>query len=279
MNTLNWFSTPDFGSFAGPHCLPYFNNLGPNSHAPQPRAQHKPITQTLEPYVTGTSILGIKYKDGVMLAGDTLASYGSLARFRDVRRIRPVGKYTLIGATGEYSDFQEIVHILDDLTTNDDITDDGSALFPNSIHSYLTRVMYGKRNKMDPLYAQMVVAGYRNGSFLGLVDLRGTNYEDDTIATGYGGHIARPLLRKAFKPDMSREEAKLLLESCLTVLYYRDARAFDRIQYATITAEGTFISEPYELVTDWSVGNITYGDGVKHSEYKTDDNNNKVAKF
>ena len=29
------------------------------------------------PYVTGTSVLAITYKDGVMLAADTLGSYGS----------------------------------------------------------------------------------------------------------------------------------------------------------------------------------------------------------
>ena len=39
-----------------------------------------PIKRTQQPIVTGTSVLGIKYKDGVMLAADTLASYGSLAR-------------------------------------------------------------------------------------------------------------------------------------------------------------------------------------------------------
>ena len=39
-----------------------------------------PMKRTQQPIVTGTSVLGIKYKDGVMLAADTLASYGSLAR-------------------------------------------------------------------------------------------------------------------------------------------------------------------------------------------------------
>lgn len=87
-----------------------------------------------DPIVTGSSILAITYKDGVMMAADTLgmsvrcrmlprfvvhvastASYGSLARFRDLRRIRTVGKNTIIGASGEYSDFQFIMHDLDDL--------------------------------------------------------------------------------------------------------------------------------------------------------------------
>jgi 20S proteasome subunit beta 7 len=33
-----------------------------------------PIQHTQQPIVTGTSVLGIKYKDGVMLAADTLGT-------------------------------------------------------------------------------------------------------------------------------------------------------------------------------------------------------------
>ena len=36
-----------------------------------------------------------------MMASDTLASYGSLARYKDMRRLKPVGDMTLIGASGE----------------------------------------------------------------------------------------------------------------------------------------------------------------------------------
>ncbi len=37
---------------------------------------------TLRPIVTGSSVVGIKYRDGVMLAADTLGSYGNLARYK-----------------------------------------------------------------------------------------------------------------------------------------------------------------------------------------------------
>ena len=65
-----------------------------------------------QPIVTGTSILGIRYKDGIMMAADTLASYGSLARFMDVRRLKDIGSNTLIGASGDMSDFQFVQHEL-----------------------------------------------------------------------------------------------------------------------------------------------------------------------
>jgi len=268
------FSMPDLGQFSDPHCLPLFNNYGPNARAPAPfsQAQRGPKTNTTEPYVTGTSILGIKYKDGVMLASDTLLSYGSLARFRDVRRISPVGNYTLIGASGEYSDFQYILRLLDELVVDDQLSDDGSALYPHSIHSWLTRVLYSRRNKFDPLWGQYIIAGHRDGkSFLGFSDMRGSSYTDNTIATGYGAYIAIPLMRNHFKPDMTKEEAQKLLEECLRILYYRDARAFCKIQIATIDANGPSISEPYELATNWDVGIIEYGGHIKNSSFVFDE--------
>jgi len=56
-----------------------------------------------------------------MLAADTLASYGTLAMFKDVERIAKAGDNTLIGAGGEYSDFQQIQHTLEHLTGDDTV--------------------------------------------------------------------------------------------------------------------------------------------------------------
>ena len=44
-----------------------------------------------------------------------IASYGSLSRFRDLRRLQPIGNHTIVGASGEYSDFQYLLTKLDDI--------------------------------------------------------------------------------------------------------------------------------------------------------------------
>lgn len=45
------------------------------------------------------------------------------------------------------------------------------------------------------------------GRFLGYVDLIGTMYQDDIIATGFASYVCTPLLRKA-GTNMSEAEAK-----------------------------------------------------------------------
>ena len=44
-----------------------------------------------------------------------IASYGSTLRYKSVGRIKPIGKHSLLGASGEISDFQEILRYLDEL--------------------------------------------------------------------------------------------------------------------------------------------------------------------
>jgi len=209
-------------------------------------------SRTLDPTTTGTSVLGIKCRDFVMIASDTCVSYGSLARYRSIHRMKNVGEYTLIGATGEYSDFQFVMDLLNQLMTQDKLHDDASVLYPKEIFNYLTRVMYNRRNNFNPYYNQFVLSGFRNGtSFMGYVDLVGTSYQDDTLATGYGAYIARPLLRKAWRPDLTKKEAQKILEDSMRVLFYRDARSLNRIQIGTVSQEGWTISEPFSLETNW----------------------------
>lgn len=95
---------------------PYLDHIsaGPAVHARDAFDDARQHTQ--QPIVTGTSILALRYKDGIMMASDTLASYGSLARFMDIRRIIHVeGANSLVGAGGDMSDFQYIKHIIDKL--------------------------------------------------------------------------------------------------------------------------------------------------------------------
>lgn len=50
---------------------------------------------------------------------------------------------------------------------------------------------------MNPWWIDLVIGGWQDGEpFLGHVDVRGRAYEDKVIATGYGKHLAIPLLRE-----------------------------------------------------------------------------------
>lgn len=90
--------------------------------------------------MTGTSVLGLVFADGVMLAADNLgtsnaptrmtlrssssrfsyiASYGSLARFRDIQRLVPLestkSSSTCLAVGGDMSDFQYLQRQLESM--------------------------------------------------------------------------------------------------------------------------------------------------------------------
>lgn len=208
---------------------------GADTFMVDPHAIADPARQhTQYPYVTGTSVLGIKYKDGVLVACDTLGAYGSTKRYKSVERIKKVNDNCIIAASGELSDFQYLLKLLDELTTDDFRADDGISLGPQEVYSYLCRVMYNRRNKFDPLWNSLVVAGIEpahveaegsssSSTFLGMVGMIGTHYADSHVTTGFANHLARPLFREKQSDDMSEEAAVELMHEALRVCYYRCA--------------------------------------------------------
>ncbi|KAF8530116.1 proteasome endopeptidase complex beta subunit [Hysterangium stoloniferum] len=238
------------------------------SHRAQPKdAFTESVQHTQSPIVTGTSVLAIQYKDGIMMAADKLASYGSLARFKDVSRLHPVGDSTVIGAGGDMSDFQYLQAVLDDLIVDEFTHADGNTLGPSEIFEVISRIMYGRRSKFDPLWNSLLVGGFQDGkSFLAYVDLLGTTYKASTIATGYGAYIALPLLRKAVEGrehEMTEEEARALINESMKVLFYRDARSLNKYQVATITAKGIEITDGLSAATEWAFAEGIRGYGAQ----------------
>ncbi|CAB3373348.1 Hypothetical predicted protein [Cloeon dipterum] len=232
-----------------------FPNMRSSSGEEEMQRSQTPIT-------TGTSVLGLKFDNGVIICADTLGSYGSLARFRDCQRVMKVNNNIAVGVGGDYADFQYLKRVIDQKIMDEHIADDGFALKPKALYTWLTRVMYNRRNKFDPLWNNYVVGGMQEGvPFLGAVDLRGMAYQDRHIATGYGSYIALPLLRDAAdkNPNMSLQQAKEIMEKCLEVLYYRDARSFPKYQMAIVTAEGVTVSDVLEVKSNWEVAHMISG--------------------
>lgn len=227
---------------------------------------------TTRPIVTGTSVLGLVYDGGVLLAADTLLSYGSMAKVQNAQRLKAIeGTSVVVGGSGEYSDFNKVCEILtakalEETTTDlmDSLyADTSSAMTAETTWNYLRMILYSRRNKMNPLWNDLLVAGTdsKGQPFLGSVDKIGTTVKDTFLATGFGAYLAMPLLREKWRNDLSEGEARALLEDCMRILFYRDCRASAKIQLAKCTSEGVLVSEPYQLETDWSAPSMVAAKG------------------
>ncbi|CAK7229885.1 Proteasome subunit beta type-7 [Sporothrix bragantina] len=224
-----------------------------------------PKQATQAPVVTGTSVIALKFNGGVVMAADNLASYGSLARFTDTQRLRPFGKQAVLGFSGDVSDMQYLDRHLNDLEIQEGYEQEGDAendddekkehgLNAANLHTYLSKLFYGRRNKFDPLWNQVLVAGFDNKDdvFLACVDLRGTTYASPSLATGYGAALAQPIMRKVAETEeqakqLTQERAVKVIKECMKVLYYRDARSLDTYSLAIITKDGVKLSTDEKL--------------------------------
>ncbi|KAF2842818.1 20S proteasome subunit beta 7 [Patellaria atrata CBS 101060] len=226
----------------GPYNNSYLQTSGPSQH-------------TQSPIVTGTSVLAIKFKDGVVIAADNLASYGSLARFTDVKRLLRFNSRAVIGFGGDVSDMQYLTRLLSSLEINENYSVTSSTeLAANNLHTYLHKVMYKRRSDFNPLWNQILIAGLdvADNPYLASVDLLGTTFSSPTLATGFGAHLAVPIMRRVCPDEeaakeLTQEQAVETVRECMKVLFYRDARSLDKYSIAVVTKEGVDLKHGEKL--------------------------------
>ncbi|KAK7617072.1 nucleophile aminohydrolase [Phyllosticta citricarpa] len=205
--------------------------------------QAGPTQHTQRPIVTGTSVVAVKFKDGIVMAADNLASYGALARFTDVKRLRQFGPHTVLGFGGDVSDMQYLDRLLTSLSIREEYSaaDATATLNAKNLHTYVSKVLYKRRSDFNPLWNVVLIGGFDHGGapFLASADLLGTTFSAPALATGFGAHLATPVLRRAVPDEaaaanLSRDDAVNLVKECMKVLFYRDARSLDRYSIAVV---------------------------------------------
>lgn len=197
----------------------------------------------------------MKYNHGVIIAGDKLVSYGNLARYHNVDRVFKINQNIVLGMGGDYADFQFIKQHIDEMILTDFSSDDKILLKPKDLFTWLTRVLYNRRSKFNPLWLEMVVGGMQDDEpFLGHINVRGRAYTSDVVSTGFGTHLALPLLREHSEngEPMNEQQAKDVVKKCMEVLFYRDCRGYPKYSQANINRHGASV-EDQDVNQNWNV--------------------------
>ena len=153
-------------------------------------------------------------------------------------------------------------------SADEENTDNLSA---KNLHTYLAKVMYHRRSEFNPLWNAILVAGLDSSDapYLASVDLLGTTFSAPSLATGYGSHLAQPILRKLVPDEesskaLSQEAAVEAIKECMKVLFYRDARSLDRYSIGIITKEGVTLHEDEKLENQsWAFAERIRGYGTQ----------------
>lgn len=90
--------------------------------------------------------------------------------------------------------------------------------------------------------------------------LLGVTYHSSTIATGFGAHMALPLLRNLIPEDkdfvkVNEEQISKAVEDSMRVLYYRDARSGDQYSVVIIKIDESTGELDFKFIKDAKVEN------------------------
>lgn len=166
----------------------------------------------------GTTVLAIRYKDGVIIAGDRRATEGYQVSARRVEKVYRCDDYSAIAISGAAGACIEMAKLLQvELEHYEKL--EGVFLTTEGKANKLSQMIKGNLPlAMQGLIVIPIFAGYDLGKCEGRIykyDVTGGRYEEtDYYATGSGGKDARNTLKKLFSPGMSEEKVvHLALES------------------------------------------------------------------
>ncbi len=190
---------------------------------------------SMESLKHGTTTVGIRVKEGVVLAADKRATAGHLIAHRKVKKIVKVTDKIAITIAGLVADAQALADLLKNQLSYYRISVKKEPTVYTAA-TLLSLVLYS--SKWFPYIVQLLVGGYDNESRLYALDWFGTLTEEEYVATGSGSPIALGLLEEEYSRDLSIDEAVELARKAISSSIRRDTASGDGIDVAIITQKG-----------------------------------------
>lgn len=206
------------------HLLPNFSGL---EKIPQASVPH------------GTTIVAFKHAEGVIVAGDRLATEGHRVASRKIDKVFATDAYSLMAISGAAGPCIEMAKLLSVELEHYEKIEGETLELEGKANKLAQMVRQNLPAAMQGLVVVPLFAGYdlrRKTGRLWKFDITGQRYEEsDFEATGSGGLYARESLKKSWRPDLSRREAIAAAVQALT-----DAADEDRATGGIDLARGIY---------------------------------------
>jgi proteasome beta subunit len=197
----------------------------------------------------GTTVVALRYADGVVMAGDRRATAGNLISHRSMEKVFPADRHSGVAIAGAAGPAVEMVKLFQlqlehyEKVEGEPLSLEGKAnQLSMMVRGNLPAAMQGLA--VVPLFAGYDLARQRGRLFE--FDVTGGRYEEnDHASTGSGSLHAGTVVKLGWKPDLTREEAVDLALKALFQAADEDSATGgpDLVRgiyptMATITAEG-----------------------------------------
>lgn len=181
---------------------------------------------------TGTTTIGMKVKDGVILASDQRATMNNIIAHSNVQKVYPLADNLGMTIAGVVGDAQLMVRFIQSEIAIYSMKR-GSQMSVNAAATLVGNVM------RNGFYLGLIVGGHDStGGHVFSVDGAGGYIEDDFLSIGSGSTFAMGSLEASYKPNMSKKEAIDVAITALNSSRRRDSASGDGMLISYISQKG-----------------------------------------
>lgn len=187
---------------------------------------------------SGTTIVALKFKDGVIIAADKRTSAGYIMVWEETtKKIHQISDNILLGAAGSVGDIQFLVKILEAELKLKEIRSKQKPTAKEAAN-LLSTIMHA--NKWLPYFTEVIIVGKDNDSYsiYSIDEMGGISYHKRFIATGSGVMYALGVLESGWKENLSKEEAKELAKKAVLAAIQRDMGSGGGVDLYILTDKG-----------------------------------------
>ncbi len=177
-------------------------------------------TRELKENPHGTTILALKYRDGVVIAGDRQATEGFQISSRRIEKVFKADDHSAIAIAGVAGPCVEMAKLFEVELTHYEKLEGVPLSLEGKANKLSQMVKANLPMAMQGLVVIPIFVGYdprRGEGKIFKYDLTGGRYEEtDYYATGSGGREARSAMKKLYRVEMAEEEAiRVALEALI----------------------------------------------------------------
>ncbi|PSN96880.1 proteasome subunit beta [Candidatus Marsarchaeota G2 archaeon BE_D] len=182
--------------------------------------------------VIGGVTLGVRVKDGVVLASEKRVAYGYTILSKSAKKVYVLNERIGIAFTGLVGDMQTLAKRLRSLIQLYEL-ENHTEMLVRSAAKLLGNILFESR--FAPFLTQTLIAGRDSEGFhLFSLDVLGSVIEEDFTAIGSGAPIAIGILESEFKKDMSIEDGVRLARKAIMGAVSRDIGSGDGVDILII---------------------------------------------
>jgi proteasome beta subunit len=183
-------------------------------------------------YLPGATTVGIRCKDGVVLASEKRLTFGRGIQSKSVKKVFKITNQIGIAFAGLVSDFQVLRDTIG-AYVNLYALDNKKAISVNAAAKQTSSILYSMR--MFPLFTNTIIGGVdESGPKILALDAIGSLIEDDYVTIGSGSELAVGVLENEYTKSMNVEEGKKLAIRAIQSAAQRDPTSGEGIDVLTI---------------------------------------------